>query len=113
MNQETLRVIHICILVLQFSMIAYVFWVNPYGWNYLKWKLCRSKTYIITVNRDSDWKEWLTDNIGPCDKHWKVDQDMSSFFLFRHNLQHISLTVKRKYDPYVLQFRLIYEQPRP
>ena len=110
MNQEIFHVVQILILACQVAMLIYVFWTNPYGRDYLKWKLYRSKNYKFLVPRDSDWKEWL---VSPAGKHWKVEADYTSFIFFKHNLQFVDITIKRKYDPCILQFMLIYEQSRP
>ena len=105
--------LQIALLCLQFAVSVYILFGNPYTRDMIKWHVARAKTYTVLVSRDSDWREWLESQLGREGKHWKAKEDISSFFLFRHNMLKIDITIKRKYDPYIMQFRLMYEQQKP
>ncbi len=101
--------IQITLLILQLFATVYVLFGNPYTRNMIKWHVYRAKTHTVLVSRDSDWREWLEVQLGQEGKHWKAEEDLSSFYLFKHNLSKITITIKRRYNPYIMQFRLMYE----
>jgi hypothetical protein len=105
--------LQVSLLCLQLIVTVYMLIGNPYMRNHLKWLLVRSKKYTLLVSKDSDWREWLEFQLGREGRHWKAEEDHLSFFLFKHNISKIDIVIKKKYDPYITQFRLMYEQAKP
>ena len=105
--------LQVSLLCLQLIVTVYMLVGNPYIRSHLKWKLTRSKKYSLLVSKDSDWREWLESQLGKEGGHWKADEDHFSYYMFKHNLSKVDIVIKKKYDLYITQFRLMYEQPKP
>ena len=105
--------LQIGLLGLQLFVSVYIMVANPYLRDHLKWKLVRSKEYALLVSKDTDWREWLEEQLGREGRNWKAKEDHLSYYMFKHNLAKIDIVIKKKYEPYLTQFRLIYEQPKP
>jgi hypothetical protein len=105
--------LQVSLLLLQIAAIFYMIAANPFLRDHLKWKLVRSKEYTLLVSKDTDWREWLEEQLGREGRNWKAKEDHLSYYMFKHNLAKIDIVIKKKYEPYLTQFRLIYEQPKP